>query len=163
MLLVQLHFQQKLGLLPRLGPLPVPVSWWVHSLSLCFCIIITSKRSTSQRTSCYFWWSLCQLFLFHRASCIKLYSWKKSFHMWFLGVLAMGCHIDGITVNTAPRIYPDEVWRRVSKRRKKGGRRKKERKKKETSFKAAASWFWTHQARAVLGNLMWEEKRFPLW
>lgn len=40
---------------------PVPVSWRVHSPSVYFCIIITSKRSTLRRTSCYFWRSPSQL------------------------------------------------------------------------------------------------------
>jgi len=56
--------------------------------------------------------------------------------MRFLGVLAMGCHLDGIVVSTAPRIYPDEVRRKLSKRtnsqlKKKQGKGKKKRKYKK--------------------------------
>jgi len=41
----------------RVAPLSDKCSlyiWWVHSLSVHFCIIITSKRSTLWGTSCYF-------------------------------------------------------------------------------------------------------------
>lgn len=105
--------------------MPVPVSWWVHSLSLYFCIIITSKRSTLRRTSCYFWWSLSQLSSFTRPLASSYTPEKVLSHV----VSWCDCH--GMPYwrhRSEYSRYPDEVWRRLSKRSNSQFRRKKKRK-----------------------------------
>lgn len=129
--------------------MPVPVSWWVHSLSLYFCIIITSKRITLRRTSCCFWWSLSQLSSF-TGLLASSYTPEK-----VLSHVVSWCDCHGMPYwrhRSEYSRYPDQVWRRLSKRSNSQFRekKKKKRRQKEASFKPNSCWVWTDKCELVL-------------
>lgn len=70
--------------------------------------------------------------------------------MWFLGVIAMGCHIDGIVVNTADTQIRCEGGSARGAIVNSGKKKKKKRRQKEASFKPNSCWVWTDKCELVL-------------